>query len=119
MQDDRFGAAGTRDRAIGVAAIDKVGGIGSRPEGRRSRHELERTAATEAVPDAVGFRSHLPAILEEAAAGLLGDAMPVKTGNDAQFGPRPEAAARAFGDRTAGRRGGAFAHRQDIARLEL
>src|SRR5439155_6699651 len=107
------------DRAIGVAGIDNVGGIRSRPEGRRSRHEVERTAATEAVPDAVGFRGHLPAILEETAAGLLGDAMPVKTGNDAQFGLRTGAAARAFGDRTAGRRGVAFAHRQDIAGLEL
>src|SRR6267378_5177864 len=83
MQHDRLSTSGHLDRAIRIAGIGDVGGIGARAEWWLARHELERLAALEAVTDPVGFRSDLPGIRKEPPAGGIGDAMPVKSGHDA------------------------------------
>src|SRR3984893_17920531 len=102
MQHDRLSASGYLDRAIRIAGIGDVGGIGARTEWWLTRHELERLAALEAVADPVGFRRDLPGIGEESLAGGLGEAMPVKSGHDAQLRRhRCRQAAQSFRDRTA------------------
>src|SRR5258708_15862621 len=85
MQHDRLSASGHLDRAIRIAGIGDVGGIGARAEWWLARHELERLAALEGVTDPVGFRSDLPGIRKEPPSGCIGDAMPAKSGT----GPPP------------------------------
>src|SRR5260370_26083327 len=121
MQHDRLSASGHLDRAIRIAGIGDVGGIGARAEWWLTRHELERLAALEAVADPVGFRSDLPGIRKEPAAGGISDAMPVKSGHDAQLRRhRHRQAAQIFADRAAllGRRR-SRTDRQFVAALEL
>src|SRR6267142_4652103 len=102
MQHDRLSASGHLDRAIRIAGVGDVGGVGARAEWWLTRHELERLAALEAVADPVGFRSDLPGIRKQPAAGGIGDAMPVKSGHDAQLRRhRHRQAAQFFPDRTA------------------
>src|SRR6266850_1917663 len=102
MQHDRLSASGHLDRAIRIAGIGDVGGIGARAEWWLARRELERFAAFEAVTDPVGFRSDLPGIRKEPPAGGIGDAMPVKSGHDAQLRRhRHGQAAQFFPNRTA------------------
>src|SRR6266403_4765938 len=102
MQHDRLRASWHLDRAIRIARIGDVGGIGAGAEWRLTRHEVERLAALEAIADPVGFRSDLPGIRKEPPAGGIGDAMPVKSGHDAQLRRhRHRQAAQFFPDRTA------------------
>src|ERR1700730_3839901 len=102
MQHDRLSTSGYLDRAIRIAGIGDVGGIGARAEWWLARHELERLAALEAVADPVGFRSDLPGIRKDPAAGGISDGMPVKSGHDAHLRRhRHRQAAQFFPDRTA------------------
>src|SRR3981189_2052409 len=100
MQHDRLSASGHLERAIRITGIGDVGGIGPRAEWWLTRHDLERLAALEAVADPVGFRSDLPGIRKERPAGGIGDAVPVKSGHDAQLRRhRHRQAAQFFPDR--------------------
>src|SRR5258707_15260157 len=85
MQHDRLSASGHLDRAIRIAGIGDVGGIGARAEWWLAGHELERLAALEAVTDPVSFRTNLPGIRKKPPAGGFGDALPEKSGHDAQL----------------------------------
>src|ERR1700726_4070400 len=85
MQHDGLGASGHLDRAIRITGIGDVGGIGARAEWWLPRYELGRLAALESVADPVGFRCNLPGIRKKPYAGGIGDAMPVKSGHDAQL----------------------------------
>ena len=70
MQHDRLGAARHLNRAIGIAGVDDVGGVGARAERRFARNEFERSAAAEAIADAVGLGRDLPGVVEEVLAAL-------------------------------------------------
>ena len=102
MQHDRLGAARHLDRAVGIAGIDDVRGIGAGAERLLARHEFERPAAAEAIADAVGLGRHLPGVREEIAGRLLGDAVPVEA-RAARAAPpaRRAVAAQLAGDRAA------------------
>ncbi|MNT63861.1 hypothetical protein D3C72_2017080 [compost metagenome] len=84
MQDDRLGSAGNMDGAIGIATVDDVGRIGSSAERLLALDEGKLAAATEAVAHTVGLRRHLPFVGKEALLGLVGEAIPVETGQDTQ-----------------------------------
>src|ERR1700742_3063573 len=102
MQHDRLSASGYLDRAIWIAGIGNVGGSGARAEWWLAWHKFERLAALEAVTDPVGFGGNVPGIRKEPAAGGIGDAMPVKSGHDAQLRRhRYRQAAQFFPDRAA------------------
>src|ERR1700730_4639077 len=102
MQHDGLGASGHLDRAIRITGIGDVGGIAARVEWWLPRYELEGLAALESVADPVGFRCDLPGIRKKPYAGGIGDAMPVKSGHDAQLRRhRHRQAAQSFPDRTA------------------
>lgn len=118
VQHDRLQTAGHLDRAIGIATVHDVGGVGPRAEGLGPFDEVHRPAAAEAIAHAVGLGGDGPGVVEEGLLAFLGQAVPIEAGQHPQRGGLVGMAAQVRGDAAALGRGGGLSHGDHVARLD-